>query len=109
MPSNAGFTWPLRWAFTHAASMTVDPGVCQYVDLLDVDSAKPDEAWLTTVQAPREGHRLPARREPYSITVAVAGKNHPARIFELRVRHTGGWEGTPQGLPGVLCAEVVAR
>ena len=103
------FHVPLRWAFTHTDRATVDPGVCRYVDVLELTSAAPEAARLTTFRAPKEGHLLAHRAEPYTIGIAIAGKNLRAKLHDLRVEHRGGWDGERETLRAALSAKVARR
>jgi hypothetical protein len=68
------------------------------VDLLEVSKDAPEQARLTTTDAPTEGLLLDVRRDVHTITVLIAGTNMKSRRKTVQVRHDGKWDGGSETL-----------
>ena len=82
-----------RVQFEHVPALELLPGAGRHVDVVEVSSPHLVDAWLTTIDATKDGLLLEARAKEYEIEVLLAGHNVRPKHYVVHLLHTGEWKG----------------
>ncbi len=93
----------LRWAYTHADAITLNPGAVRYVDICEIRQDEPNWARLALQRGPDESYYLlldPPRRYVLEVESAAMNSNAELRYVYLEVR--AQWNGSVETLEDAL-------
>lgn len=97
----------LRWAYTHADAITLNPGAVRYVDICEIRRDEPNWARPALQRGPEEGYYLlldPPRRYVLEVEFGPMNSNAELRYVYLEVR--AQWDGSFETLDNALCMRV---